>query len=310
MNSKRKKILIVIGALIFIAGILFYYKSNSDIKVSIMNGNNVLKQVEVKKGTVLKDVEKPTIEGKEFSYWEVDGEKVDDSYKITKDTKLNAIFKDSKISLIKVPCANKELIAQTEITEDDIDYVEINVELLKNANLITSKSMLIGKYVNVGTSIPKGGLFYSNQIVSEDDLPSSILSSVPKGYTIYQMDVDNKSTYGNSIYPGDKIDLYIRFNKDESVINGKFIENVEVLAVRDSSGQDVFDDYGKRDPALLIFAIDDQFYCYLKAAEKLSNSNIYPVPRGGNAEDLGNIQFANEEAFTFIKSKVAIDNCF
>lgn len=213
------------------------------------------------------------------------------------------------INPVKVPYANKNLVAQSEITDDDISFMSVSSDTLKVAKIITDKSKLVGKYVNVGTSIPEGGLFYQSQVVKKEELPNSIFSLIPKGYTIYQLKVDNTSTYGNSIYPGDKIDLYLRYTEDGTFINGKFIENIEVLAVRDSSGRDVFDESTKRTPALLLFAVDDQYFCYLQASGHLSGVTVYPVPRGGNAEDMGERQLGNEQILTYLSSRALINNC-
>ena len=212
------------------------------------------------------------------------------------------------ISPVKVPYANKTLIAQSEITDDDIDFMEVSSDTLKVAKVITNKSELVGKYVNVGTSIPEGGLFYYSQVVKKEELPNSIFSLIPKDYTIYQLKVDNTSTFGNSIYPGDKIDLYLHYNEDGLFHNGKFIENIEVLAVRDSNGQNVFDESSARTPALLLFAVDDQYFDYLQASGNLSGVTVYPVPRGGNAEDMGERQLGNEEILSYIRMRAEINN--
>ena len=207
------------------------------------------------------------------------------------------------ISPVKVPYANKVLVAKTVITDDDIDYMEVSSDMLKTANIITDKSKIVGQCVNIGTSIPEGGLFYYSQVVSEEELPDSIFGQIPEGYKIYQLDVDNKSTYGNSIYPGNKIDLYIKYYDEGIFYNGKFIENIEVLAVRDEQGQDVFDEAGTRTPELLLFPVDDKYFNYLQAAGNLSGVEVYPVPRGGNAEEMGELQLGNQEVLGYIESQ-------
>ena len=212
------------------------------------------------------------------------------------------------ISPVKVPYANKTLVAQSEITADDIEFMNVSSDMLKTAKVITRKEELVGKYINVGTSVPEGGLFYYSQVVKKEELPNSIFSLIPKGYTIYQLKVDNTSTYGNSIYPGDKIDLYLRYNENSTFHNGKFIENIEVLAVRDNSGQNVFDESSKRTPALLLFAVDDRYFDYLQAAGNLSGVTVYPVPRGGNAEDMGETQLGNTDILEYIQGRALIVN--
>ena len=67
-----------------------------------------------------------------------------------------------------------------------------------------------------------------------------------------------ESTYGNSIFPGNMIDIYMKVGDgtDERIMLGKLIENVEVLAVKDSSGRAVFEDTSEeRTPSMLIFGL-------------------------------------------------------
>ena len=53
-------------------------------------------------------------------------------------------------------------------------------------------------------------MFYTAQVVEKKELPNAIFDEIPEGYTIYQLKVDNNTTYANSIYPGDKIDLWLK----------------------------------------------------------------------------------------------------
>jgi len=209
------------------------------------------------------------------------------------------------ISPVKVPYAVKELAATSPITQDDIKYVEVNSDLLKTADIITNASLLIGKYVNVGTSIPEGGLFYRNQVVENAELPDSIFDKIPDGYTIFQLEVNNTTTYANSIYPGNRIDLYLRASEDSKVIYGKFIESIEVLAVRDSNGNDVFSQTeSKKTPALLLFAVPDDFYELLRKAEFISGVTLYPVPRNRvYTQEAGETRFTSDELVAFIEAR-------
>lgn len=117
---------------------------------------------------------------------------------------------NNQVNPVVVPVAKKELLATNEITKDDIEYVKVSNKFLKSADVYkkTDINNLIGKFVTTGTSIPKGGMFYTTQVVEKKELPNAIFDEIPEGYTIYQLKVDNTSTYANSIFPGDIIDLW------------------------------------------------------------------------------------------------------
>lgn len=204
----------------------------------------------------------------------------------------------------RIPVAKNEIKATEEITRDDIVYVNVSKKFLKNADVIEEADDLIGYYIATGTSIPKGGMFYKSQVVEKKELPNAIFDEIPDGYTIYQLKVDNTTTYANSIYPGDKIDLWLNTTDNGLLVYGKFITNIEVLAVRDSAGQNVFDVNSGRTPAWLLFAVKTDMYRYLKIAEYISGMKILPVPTNNYyVTDTGSTQYTSDELKQMIESK-------
>ena len=75
-----------------------------------------------------------------------------------------------------------------------------------------------------------------------------------------------------------------------------FISNIEVLAVRDNAGQNVFDVTSGRTPAWLLFAVKTDLYRYLKLAESISGMTIIPVPKNNLANpDVGSTEYTSQE---------------
>lgn len=188
---------------------------------------------------------------------------------------------NNAIDPVRVPYATKAISATSVITQEDIDYIEVSRKFLKGVNIITDPSQLIGYYVNVGTSIPEGGLFYRNQVVESKDLPSSLYSDLPEGYTAYLLKVDSKTTIGNSIYDGDYVDIYVSYPNDANVtVIGPLIEHIKVLGVMDAQNKRVFDDNSSRTPAYLAFGVDEEQFTLLHGAEAINRLEMFPVPRG------------------------------
>lgn len=215
----------------------------------------------------------------------------------------------------RVPIAKRTILATEEITADDIDWVEVNRDLLKKSHIITNQSQLVGYRVNVGTSIPEGGLFYTSQVVEADDLPNSILDKIPEGYALFQFSVNNNSTFGNSIYPGDRIDIFLKTTDEEGrLVYGKFVESIEVLDVRDSQNQSVFDSATTRTPALLLFAVPDKsddggksIYELLSGANYISGMELVPVPRNKNYTAQQNeTRVSSVDLRNLVEAKIAI----
>ena len=207
---------------------------------------------------------------------------------------------------VKVPYAKEIINATEQITEDNIGYTEVNSKLLRTADIITNPADLINKYVTTGASIPAGGLFYKSQVVNKSELPNTIYDDIEDGYTVYGLAVNNHTTYGNSMYPGDKIDLYLKATDDNNrIMFGKFIESITILGVRDASGKDVFGSTNTGTPAELLFAVPNDMYELLMLSGYISGVTIVPVPRNKKYSDIGGEVKTYEFLKNFILAKSA-----
>lgn len=228
------------------------------------------------------------------------------------------------INPITVPYAKETIKGGTQITEDKVGTIQVPPSMLKG-NVLTNQSQIIDKYARPDSIIPEGSLFYSTAVVEEGQLPNSIIMKYQKGYVLYNMAVTTESTYGNSIYPENYIDIYLKIvNKIDTtnpnaskenadkIMFGKLLENVKVLAVKDASGQPVFANLDEqRTPAMIVFAVPEKYYILLKKAEFLRNydTTLIPVPTNERLADKpGNIKLSSEELEQFInKVTVTID---
>ena len=186
------------------------------------------------------------------------------------------------IDTIPVPVAVKRLDGRHKIESSDIKTIKVARSLLSN-NVITNTQNIEGKYVDYNTYIPENGLFYTEAIVEWSEMPDSTWSDIETGKTIIYLDIEEGKSYGNAIYPNDRIDLYIRAEDEANdlLVYGKFIEGIKVLAVKDANGNHIFDKRPATSrPAQLIFEVDEEMFLLLKSAIFLNNKfEIVPVPR-------------------------------
>lgn len=187
------------------------------------------------------------------------------------------------INAIEVPYALRDLSAREEIKEEDIGVVKVASSLVTET-VIRSKTNLIGKYVNYNTKIPAGSLFYSPEVVTWESMPDSAWNNIYKNYTIVSLPVSDSTTYGNSIYPGDAIDLYYLTSDSGKLVFGKLIEGITVLAVKDSSGNHIFKKgANQKSAAALIFAVPENLHLLLRKAMTISgSSSLVPVVKNAN----------------------------
>ena len=210
-----------------------------------------------------------------------------------------------------IPISTKTIQPRTEITKDMIEYVDIAPVVLQKGNIIQSSSAIIGKYSNYNTVIPKGSFFYKDTVIDEAKLPDSAFVNLKKGEIPYNFPVDMDSTYGNSIFPENYIDIYMKANNEEGkLMVGKLIENVKVLAVKDSSGKHVFENTEEdRQPAYLIFGVKSEINILLRKASYMTEYSVvlFPVPHGGNADiAVGETQVSTIYLKDFINSHTVV----
>ena len=214
---------------------------------------------------------------------------------------------------ITVPYAKVEISSRTQITEDMIGYMSVPKGFLKKSpNMIQDAGQIIDQFAAYGVTIPANSFFYSENVMSKDKMPKTTFTDaeVKNGYTVYSLAVDLHTTYGNSICPGNYIDLYLKANDGDKILFGKFIESIEVLDVRDDNGDRVFESSADpRTPKQLFFAVPDDLYLLLMKSQYVNAGiEVIPVPRNASyseKEDDTTTKVSSEYIRDFVLSKTA-----
>lgn len=222
---------------------------------------------------------------------------------------------NSQVELVQVPYAKVTIQPRTYITSDMIGMMNVPRQFLnaakKNATsgYYSNVNNIVGKYANYNTMIAKGSLFYSDLIVDEKDLPDSAFNNVPEGYTVIIYPVTIYTTYANSMAPGSYINVYYKsLNDDGEVMFGKFISNIEVLDVKDSSGRHVFENSEEtRTPAYLLFAVPEETHLLLRKALYLTNYDVelILIPNTETLTETDTVHVSSTQIEEFINSKTA-----
>ena len=217
----------------------------------------------------------------------------------------------SSINPITVPYAAEQIPAGTQITERMISTRQVPPSMLEG-DVITNMGEIVDKYSAADVVIPKGSLFYKRAVVEKEQLPANIILQYPKGYVLYNLSVSTASTYGNSVYPGNYIDIYLKavnridendtkaLTKDaDKIMLGKLFANIEVLAVKDSSGKAVFQNIDEnRTPSMVVFALPEEYYILLKKAEFMRSydTTLILVPTNESLKDEpGELEISSDE---------------
>ena len=212
---------------------------------------------------------------------------------------------ENQVKPVQIPVAKQTIQPRTLITDDMITYISVP-SVAVNTNVKRNKSSIVGMYSNVNTVIPAGSMFYSDVLVTEEQLPDSAFTAVKDGERPYALSVTTESTYGNSIFPGNKIDVFMKaVDESGQVMVGRLLAQVEVLAVKDSTGNNVFEDSTTtRTPATLLFGVPEDVFVLLKKSEYLKSFGVelFPVPYGGTVPIEGDLVVDRQELVDFIES--------
>lgn len=227
---------------------------------------------------------------------------------------INNAVKPRKVIVARETIQPRTLITADMITEIDVPSIAVS------ENVITNRGSIVNKYSNVNSVIPAGSMFYKETVISAKELPDAAFAKVEPGQVAYNFAVNMESTYGNSIFPGNKIDIYmkaeVRSEESNKVMVGKLLENIKVLAVKDSSGKHVFEDTSvDRTPSMLIFGLSPTNNILLKKASYLRSMGVelYPVPHSTTlkeSEVAGTTEVSTQELKDYIEANsinIAVD---
>lgn len=215
---------------------------------------------------------------------------------------------NQKVTKVSLPYANVTIQPRTEITADMVSWMEVPVEFLNDSEYYKSEDDIIGKYSNYNTMIAKGSLFYTELLTEESALPNSGFLSIKNEDTPINYKVNMDTTYANSMMPGDYINIYFKGKADDgSIMFGKFISNIEILAVKDAQGRHVFENLTEaRTPAYMLFALPEDMHLLFRKALYLQNSagvEITLVPNTKEITSEDTVYISSNDIKTFIEEK-------
>jgi len=201
---------------------------------------------------------------------------------------------NKEINPVKVYFSANEIPEGTEITEKMLNYVEVPAAAIP-PNVITSEDEIVGKYVKYGYTIPVNSYFFSDVVLTENDMPNSSVLKLNEGEYAFPLIVDLETSLGNGIVPDTRVDLAFRTtvynpvtDKEEPLV-GIIAENVRVTSVKDNNAESVFskDGNGKEQKAqtltkLYTFAVDAELNELLNKAILLGG--VRPIAKGETSD--------------------------
>jgi len=221
---------------------------------------------------------------------------------------------NQKTALTTVYYANQTIQPKTEITKDMISKMNVPTSFIKGAYYRKYED-IVGKYSNYNTMIAEGSIFYTDLLIEEAYLPDAIFNDANEGERIVSFPVNMVTTYGNSIMPSNIVDIYIKLINDSGkIVYGEMFENIEVLAVKDSSGRNVFESTDEsRTPAYIYFSLPEAKYLLFSSLRYVTTNSVeailVPQTVKYDVNDPTATEVTSEYLYKFVLDKIQqIDN--
>lgn len=221
---------------------------------------------------------------------------------------------NQKTALVTVYYARETIQPKTQITEDMIGRMQVPESFIQGT-YYRNYNDIVGKYSNYNTMIASGSIFYTDLLVEEASLPDAVFYDVNEGERVVDFPVNVVTTYGNSIMPGNKVDIYVKLYQDNGkLVYGEFFENIEVLAVKDGNGKNVFESTDEsRTPAHLYFSLPEAKYLLFSSLNYIETNDIevvlVPNTMKFDANDPTATEVTSDYLYDFVLKQVEkIDN--
>lgn len=166
--------------------------------------------------------------------------------------------------------ASHQISQRTKISEEDLLEVEVPKDYLKDDVYLDSHD-IIGKYVKLSYSIPKGSLIYKTSIESDiKDLANTLLKEGEVNYDIYMSDVKiNTANLNKNMY----IDIYLTINNKDKPISDLLIANARITGLYDANNKPILDYDNDSRVQIISIAINKEFVNALNKAQVLGVLN-------------------------------------
>ena len=188
---------------------------------------------------------------------------------------ISVIYINHELELVEVYVANNDLVARTYLDQDSIKLIKVPKAYLSDQVLI-EKNDIVGNYVKLNTSIPKGSLVYQSSIESIDDAIDEPALLLNVNQAVFAIDVNISSTAGNSIQSGSKIDIYGTIKNNRETIVDLLFKQVRVLSIKDKNGNEV-DNKTNQIPKIMLIAVDQNEIPILTKVIAIGDITITPT---------------------------------
>lgn len=160
------------------------------------------------------------------------------------------------IDYIEIPVAAKSIAPRTKIDESYIRMKRIP-SALADGHIYQDKQDILNLWVKYSVTLAEGSFFYHEYLESAEVTADQPLLMLEPGQGVASLAVDLLSSAGNTLMPGQYVDIvFTSKDKRKPIISDVIFRSVRVLAVKDRNGLDMNDSKSQKVPAVALLAMD------------------------------------------------------
>ena len=179
---------------------------------------------------------------------------------------------DYRLNMEDVYISKYNLSNRTLISENEIETIRVPTIYL-NDEVLLLKENIIGKYVKIGTSIPKGSFFYKGALDDIENMKDNINGELLNGEVSYDISTNEINVNQAYLLKGMYVDLYLTINKDK-VLSNLLINNLKIIGLYDINHREI-KEYDKESIlGTICLAVPSESVSYLNKARVLGELNI------------------------------------
>ena len=197
------------------------------------------------------------------------------------------VYIDHQLDLVDVPIASETLSVRTTVTEEHLSWIRMPRAYVPS-NIITDPSALVGQITRLDGRIEAGSFFTTSSLESPQTIKDQATTLLKAGQVVYTLDVDVRSTAGNTLLPHQRVDLYVSLQHQNSLLVDKLIANVRILAIKDKQGIELNDP--KDLPKYVLVAVNAELIPIVAKAMSLGELTLVPsIDQGSDMESVPNV---------------------
>lgn len=181
---------------------------------------------------------------------------------------------------IDVCVASHQISQRTKISEDDLQIVKVSKDYISE-DVLVNKDEILGKFVKLSYSIPKGSLIYKTAIEENiKDLANTLLMQGEINYDLYTKDIKiNIANLAKNMF----MDIYLTIDTKDKPISDLLLSNARITGLYDTNNKQILDYDNDSKVAIVTIAISENDVITLNKAllvgelNCVTNNNVYKV---------------------------------